>query len=73
VIFFTQIASCDRAFDREPIFDEKQTTLQPAWEGVTGREPVASLAVLRCGRYKPSLLPTSELSDFGQRSSAEPR
>jgi hypothetical protein len=63
----------NRAFDREPIFDEKQTALQLAWEGVIGHEPVASLAALRCGRYKPSLLPTSGLSDFGQPSSTEPR
>jgi hypothetical protein len=70
---FAQIVSCDRAFDREPIFDEKQTTLQLAWKGVVGHEPVASLAALRCGRYKPSLLPTSELSDFGQPNGAEPR
>jgi hypothetical protein len=63
----------NRAFDREPIFDEKQTALQLAWEGVIGHEPVASLAALRCGRYKPSLLPTSELSGFGQPSSTEPR
>ena len=70
---FAQIVSCDRAFDREPIFDEKQTTLELAWKGVVGHEPVASLAALRCGRYKPGLLPTSELSDFGQPNGAEPR
>jgi nucleoside-diphosphate kinase len=40
----------------------KSSDAQLAWQGVAGHEPVASLAALRCGRYKPSLLPTSELS-----------